>query len=136
MIKLSRLFIVIVLFSFQGFASEFTPAIKPTDMEALMGIDLAKLIYLNQDCNVPVIVGKETLIELARVRAISEGFFSINSLSESRIKEHAIGLYKKLSSNDIEHQCDIFLDELGENARFVVESKSALEMFDNNKLMK
>lgn len=81
MSKMKYFVLFIALFSLQSNANELVPAIEPAEMEALIGIDMAKLMYLNKECNVPVIVGKATLVELARVRAISEGYFSINSLS-------------------------------------------------------
>jgi hypothetical protein len=93
---------------------------KKLDLEILLANDVSKLIYLNNDCAMPITIEKEQFRDIAKVRAISEGIFSLDDIDWTNIKREG---HKKYGMLKIEapmgEYCKKYSDTIGGNYKFI-----------------
>ena len=80
--------------SFSCFASEELSKEQVKDVEALLVEATSKLIYLDRDCDKPI--DGEKVKELAKLKAFSEGFHTLEGISWESIRVEAHRKYGEL----------------------------------------
>lgn len=112
--------ILAVFISTFTFAQTTTDETKKLGLEVLLSSDVSKLIYLNNDCGKPITIDKDRFKDIAKVRAISEGFFSTDGLNWPSIKREGNKQYGKLKIEaPLGEYCERYINALGDNYKFL-----------------
>ena len=91
---MKKLILTLLLVSNTGFATESLTTVEKGEVELLLAEAGSKLIYLERDCDKPIDPNK--FKELARLKAFSEGYMTIEGISWDRVERKAHQSYGAL----------------------------------------
>ena len=115
---MKRLILPLLLLSSATFATESLTKAEKGDVELLLAEAASKLIYLERDCGKPIDVNK--FKELAKIKAFSEGYMTIEGISWDRVKEKAHKGYDELKNKAPTGElCEQYKGQIKGNYRFL-----------------
>lgn len=115
---MKQLILALSLISSTAMATGTLTQIEQGEIELLLADSASKLLYLERDCNKPI--DNEKFEELAKIKAFSEGYESIEGISWSRIEVQSQHGYEKLKAEASQGQlCEQFNREIKGNYRFL-----------------
>jgi hypothetical protein len=115
---MKQLILALSLISSTAMATGTLTQIEQGEVELLLAESAGKLLYLERDCNRPI--DNDKFEELAKIKAFSEGYQSIEGISWSRIEVQSQRSYEKLKVQASQGQlCEQFNREIKGNYRFL-----------------
>jgi hypothetical protein len=84
---MKRIILPLLLISSSALANNALSSTDKSEIELLLSESASKLIYLERDCDLPMDTGK--FKELAKLKAFSEGYSSIEGISWNKVKRKA-----------------------------------------------
>ncbi|WNC69993.1 hypothetical protein RI845_07605 [Thalassotalea nanhaiensis] len=112
------LLIVLSILSFNSFADESLSKSEIKQVEELLTEAVSKLIYLERDCDKPI--DGEKVKEMAKLKAFSEGFHTIEGVSWETIKVEAHRQYGVLKTKaPVGELCDEYKADIKGNYKFL-----------------
>jgi len=91
------------------------------EVELLLAEAASKLLYLERDCGKPM--DKDKFKELAKLKAFSEGFYTIDGISWERVKRKAHQGYGALKIEaPLGEYCEQYREDIRGSYRFLKES--------------
>ena len=84
---MKKIILILFLLSNTSFATESLTTTEKSEVELLLAEAASKLLYLERDCNLPM--DTEKFKELAKLKAFSEGYMTIEGISWDRVKRKA-----------------------------------------------
>ena len=94
------------LISSTAMATGTLTQIEQGEVELLLAESASKLLYLERDCNKPI--DNEKFEELAKIKAFSEGYESIEGISWSRIEVQSQHGYEKQIMGALGHKLNFY----------------------------
>ena len=117
MVKLIAVMLSLVV-SFGCFATEKLSKNQVKEVEALLIEATSKLIYLDRDCDKPI--DGEKVKELAKLKAFSEGYHTLEGISWENIREQAHRKYGELKMKaPIGELCEQYKADIKDNYQFL-----------------
>ncbi|ALO35073.1 hypothetical protein CMT41_10350 [Colwellia sp. MT41] len=114
------LILPLLLLSSTAFAAEPLTKVEKGEVELLLAEAASKLLYLERDCGKPMDV--EKFKELAKIKAFSEGYMTIEGISWERVKKKAHQGYGMLKIEaPLGELCDDYRAQIKGNYRFLKE---------------
>jgi hypothetical protein len=93
------------------------------EIELLLAEAASKLIYLNNDCNKSI--DPEKFKEIAKIKAFSEGYMTIDGISWENTKRKANKMYGALKIEaPLGEMCSEFREDIRGHYRFLKETNS------------
>lgn len=115
---MKRLILPLLAISCATFAAEPLTKSEKSEVESLLAEAGGKLLYLDRDCGKPMDV--EKFKEIAKLRAFSEGFMTIEGISWDRVKRKAHQEYGMLKIDaPLGELCEQYKAALKGNYRFL-----------------
>jgi hypothetical protein len=115
---MKRLILPLLLLSSATFAAEPLTQSEQGEVESLLSEAAGKLIYLERDCGKEM--DTEKFKELAKIKAFSEGFMTIEGISWERVKRKAHQKYGMLKIDaPLGELCEQYKAEIKGNYRFL-----------------
>ncbi len=84
---MKKFILILLLISSNSFAAESLTKAEKGEIELLLAEAASKLLYLERDCNMPM--DRDKFKELAKLKAFSEGYMTIDGVSWDRVKRKA-----------------------------------------------
>lgn len=117
---MKRLILPLLLLSSAAFAAEPLTKSEKGEVESLLAEAASKLIYLERDCGKPV--DGDKFKELAKLKAFSEGYMTIEGISWTRVKRKAHQEYGMLKIEaPLGELCAEYKAQIKGNYRFLKE---------------
>ncbi|TPH15240.1 hypothetical protein [Litorilituus lipolyticus] len=114
------LILPLALISTSVFASDTLSKSEKGEVELMLAEAASKLIYLERDCGKPM--DKQKFKELAKIKAFSEGFTTIEGISWERVKRKAHKGYGALKIEaPVGELCEQYKADIKGNYRFLKE---------------
>ncbi|WP_019029529.1 hypothetical protein [Colwellia piezophila] len=118
---MKKLLITLLLISNASLATETLTKSEKGEIELLLAEAASKLIYLERDCNQPI--DKNKFKELARLKAFSDGYMTIEGISWDRVKRKAHQGYGVLKIEaPLGQFCPQYQNDIKGNYRFLKET--------------
>jgi len=116
----------IPLFAISTFS--FAETMDLTPVELLLADTASQLIYLDKDCNKPI--DPQKFRELAKLKAMSEGYFSVEDIDWEKIKLVGNINYGSLKSEyPLSERCEEFREEIRGNYRFLQDTGVSTKLY-------
>lgn len=117
---MKRLILPLLLLSSTAFAAEPLTKAEKGEIELLLADAASKLIYLERDCGKAM--DAEKFKELAKLKAFSEGYMTIEGISWERVKKKAHKGYGMLKIEaPLGELCEQYKAAIKGNYRFLKE---------------
>lgn len=118
---MKRLILPLVLLSTSVLASQPLTKSEKGEVELMLAEAASKLIYLERDCGKPM--DKNKFKEVAKLKAFSEGFMTIEGISWERVKRKAHKGYGALKIEaPVGELCEQYKADIKGNYRFLKEN--------------
>jgi hypothetical protein len=118
---MKKLILILLVLSNTSFASESLTKTEKGEVELLLAEAASKLLYLERDCNMPMSKGK--FKELAKIKAFSEGYMTIEGISWDRVKRKSHQGYGALKIEaPLGQLCEQYQSDIKGNYRFLKET--------------
>jgi len=115
---MKRLILPLLALSCATFAAEPLTKSEKSEVESLLAEAASKLLYLDRDCGKTMDV--EKFKELAKLKAFSEGFMTIEGISWDRVKRKAHQEYGMLKIDaPLGELCEQYKASIKGNYRFL-----------------
>ncbi len=118
---MKKLLLTLLLISNASFATQSLSNTEKGEVELLLAEAASKLLYLERDCKMPM--DKEKFKELAKLKAFSEGYMTIEGISWDRVKRKAHQGYGALKIEaPLGQLCKQYQSDIKGNYRFLKET--------------
>ena len=118
---MKKLILMLLLVSNATLATESLTKTEKGEVELLLAEAASKLIYLERDCDQPI--DKNKFKELARLKAFSEGYMTVEGISWDRVERKAHQGYGALKIEAPMGQfCQQYQSDIKGNYRFLKET--------------
>ncbi len=115
---MKHIILPLLLLSFTAAASDTLTSSEKSEVELLLSEAGSKLIYTERDCGKPIDVDK--FKELAKLKAFSEGFMTIEGINWERVKRKAHQGYGVLKIEaPLGELCEQYLADIKAKYRFL-----------------
>ncbi|MCJ8321417.1 MAG: hypothetical protein MJK12_17405 [Colwellia sp.] len=120
---MNKLILALAFLSSSVFATQPLSDTHKGEIELLLAEAASKLIYLNNDCSKPV--DPEKFKELAKIKAFSEGYMTIEGISWENTKRKANKMYGGLKIEaPLGEFCSEFREDIRGHYRFLKDTNS------------
>jgi hypothetical protein len=115
---MKKIILILLLLSNTSFATESLTTTEKSEVELLLAEAASKLLYLERDCSLPMDTDK--FKELAKIKAFSEGYMTIEGISWDRVKRKAHQGYGALKIEaPLGQLCSQYQKDIKGNYRFL-----------------
>ena len=120
---MKKLILPLMLLSSSEFSAQPLSDTQKGEIEFLLAEAASKLIYLNNDCNKPI--DPEKFKELAKIKAFSEGYMTIEGISWENTKRKANIMYGALKIEaPLGEMCSEFREDIRGHYQFLKDTNS------------
>lgn len=117
---MKRLILPLLILSSTAFADNSLTKAEKGEVELMLAESASKLLYLERDCGKAMDAGK--FKELAKLKAFSEGYMTIEGISWDRVKRKAHKGYGALKIEaPMGELCEQYRSDIKGNYRFLKE---------------
>ncbi len=115
---MKRLILPLLVLSSTAFAGESLTKSEKGEVELMLAESASKLLYLDRDCDKAI--DAEKFKELAKLKAFSEGYMTIDGISWDRVKRKAHQGYGALKIEaPLGELCEQYKKDIKGNYRFL-----------------